>query len=60
MAGVRDPDRRTATTTRITPTAAKAAVFAGDRQGYQWWLEICRALDRRMASELAAGTGELG
>ena len=37
---------------------AEAAFFAGDRQGYQWWLEICRALDRRMASELAAGTAE--
>lgn len=36
---------------------AEAAFFAGDRQGYQWWLEICRALDRRMANELAAGTG---
>ena len=39
---------------------AEAAFFAGDRQGYQWWLEICRALDRRMASELAAGTGGFG
>ena len=42
---------------------AEAAFFAGDRQGYQWWLEICRALDRRMASELRAalttGHGEL-
>ena len=38
---------------------AEAAFFAGDRQGYQWWLEICRALDRRMAKELAAGTGGL-
>lgn len=37
---------------------AEAAFFAGDRQGYQWWLEICRALDRRMASELAANAGE--
>jgi len=33
---------------------AEAAFFAGDRQGYDWWLEICRALDRRMASELDA------
>lgn len=39
---------------------AEAAFFAGDRQGYQWWLEICRALDRRMARELAAGTGGQG
>ena len=36
---------------------AEAAFFAGDRQGYEWWLEICRALDRQMARELAAGTG---
>jgi len=28
---------------------AEAAFFAGDREGYQWWLEICRTLDRRMA-----------
>ena len=33
---------------------AEAAFFAGDRQGYQWWLEICRALDRAMARELDA------
>jgi hypothetical protein len=31
---------------------AEVAFFAGDRQGYQWWLEICRALDRRMAAEV--------
>ncbi len=31
---------------------AEAAFFAGDRQTYRWWLEICRALDRRMAGEL--------
>ncbi len=36
---------------------AESAFFAGDRQAYRWWLEICRALDRRMASELVAGTG---
>ena len=28
---------------------AVAAIEAGDRQTYEWWLEICRALDRRMA-----------
>ena len=33
---------------------AEAAFFADDRQSYQWWLEICRTLDRRMASELDA------
>ncbi|TIX50400.1 hypothetical protein [Alteraurantiacibacter aquimixticola] len=31
---------------------AKAARHAGDEQGYRWWLEICRTLDRRMAQEL--------
>ena len=40
---------------------AEAAIGAGDRQSYLWWLEICRALDRRMARELgSAFTGELG
>lgn len=40
---------------------AEAAMRAGDRRGYEWWLEICRALDRRMANELrSAFTGELG
>ncbi|WAT17987.1 hypothetical protein OZN62_13880 [Aurantiacibacter sp. MUD11] len=29
---------------------AVAAADAGDRQTFEWWLEICRALDRRMAS----------
>lgn len=33
---------------------AETAFFAGDRQSYQWWLEICRTLDRRMASELGS------
>lgn len=28
---------------------AMAAADAGDRQTFEWWLEICRALDRRMA-----------
>lgn len=40
---------------------AEAAHLAGDQQGYEWWLEICRTLDRRMASELgSAFAGELG
>jgi len=33
---------------------AGAAFFAGDRNAYQWWLAICRALDRRMAAAVAA------
>jgi hypothetical protein len=35
---------------------AEAAFFAGDRDAYRWWLNICRTLDRRMARELVAGT----
>ena len=34
---------------------AESAWFAGDRDGYRWWLGICRTLDRRLARELAAG-----
>lgn len=33
---------------------AERAFFASDRDGYQYWLEVCRALDRRMASAVAA------
>lgn len=36
---------------------AEAALSAGDRQGYLWWLEVCRALDRRTAGKLAAVVG---
>ena len=39
---------------------AEAAWFAGDRQGYRWWLGICRTLDGQMARELAAGTKDAG
>ncbi|OCC22810.1 hypothetical protein MB02_15510 [Croceicoccus estronivorus] len=35
---------------------AKAAFFAGDRKSYDWWLEICRRLDKRMARELSSET----
>lgn len=31
---------------------AESAGEAGDEQSYKYWLEICRALDRRMAKEL--------
>ncbi|ANU07657.1 hypothetical protein [Paraurantiacibacter namhicola] len=33
---------------------AEAAFFAGDRKAYDWWLGICRSLDRRMAKRLAS------
>jgi hypothetical protein len=29
---------------------AEDAIFAGDRDAYRWWLDICRTLDRRMAA----------
>lgn len=31
---------------------AESAFFAGDRLGYDWWLGICRALDKRIAGQL--------
>lgn len=31
---------------------AEAAFFAGDREAYDWWLGICRKLDRRIAGQL--------
>ena len=34
---------------------AEEAFFAGDREAYDWWLGICRQLDRRMARDCAAG-----
>ncbi|MGH6785724.1 MAG: hypothetical protein ACREBO_02750 [Novosphingobium sp.] len=34
---------------------AERAFFMGDRESYDWWLSVCRALDRRMAAKLADG-----
>jgi hypothetical protein len=31
---------------------AEQAFFAGDGRQYRYWLEICRALDRRMAEQV--------
>lgn len=31
---------------------AERAFFSGDRDTYQWWLGICRTLDRRLAASL--------
>ena len=39
-------------------TLAEQAFFADDREGYRWWLGICRALDRRMAGMLSDQTGQ--
>jgi len=33
---------------------AERAFFAGDRGQYDWWLSICRTLDRRMADAVKA------
>lgn len=35
---------------------AERAFFAGDRESYDWWLGICRALDARIARSLEQGT----
>jgi protein-tyrosine-phosphatase len=32
-------------------TRAQKAFFAGDRQAYDWWLGVCRTLDRRLAEQ---------
>jgi hypothetical protein len=34
---------------------AEAAFFANDRLAYDWWLAICRTLDKRLA-RLTEGT----
>ena len=36
---------------------AERALAGGDDEGYQWWRDICRALDRRMAAGLEKRTG---
>lgn len=36
---------------------AEGAFFSGDRETYDWWLSICRTLDRRMAEAVAAHIG---
>lgn len=38
---------------------AEQAFFAGDRASYDWWLAICRALDRRLAAGLVRRTDRL-
>ena len=35
---------------------AQAAFFAGKREAYDRWLQLCRILDRRMADQLARNT----
>ena len=36
---------------------AEKAFFAGDRPSYDWWIGICRTLDRRMAEEMDRRSG---
>ena len=36
---------------RAAREQAEQAFFAGDRQSYDWWLGVTRALDRRLALE---------
>lgn len=43
---------------RAARRQAERAFFAGDRAGYDWWLGICRTLDRRLAEELERHTCE--
>lgn len=38
---------------------AEQAFFAGDRTSYDWWLGICRTLDRRLAGRLERQTAGL-
>jgi len=37
---------------RVARAHAEDALFAGNRQSYDWWLGITRTLDRRLAEEL--------
>ena len=32
---------------------AEQAFFAGDRETYKWWLDLCAMLDRRLASSFS-------
>lgn len=36
---------------------AEAALIANDAQSFEWWLDVCRTLDRRTARELPADCG---
>ncbi len=37
---------------REARSQAERAFFAGDRESYDWWLGVCRALDARIARSL--------
>ncbi|HUQ12813.1 MAG TPA: hypothetical protein VM055_00875 [Novosphingobium sp.] len=38
---------------RHAQARAEAAFFAGEREGYRWWLAVTRTLDRKLALELS-------
>ncbi len=40
---------------RVARSKAESAFFAGDRAQYDWWLSLCRTLDRRLAAKTANG-----
>lgn len=37
---------------------AERAFLTGDRESYDWWLDVCLALDRRIAAELNRETAQ--
>lgn len=38
---------------------AEKAFFAGDREAYDWWLGVCRTLDRQLAVQFERATSEV-
>ncbi|MEQ8411384.1 MAG: hypothetical protein RIB52_07500 [Erythrobacter sp.] len=42
---------------RAARVRAEAAFFAGDRAAYDWWLEVTRTLDRRLAAQVPSQPG---
>lgn len=40
--------------------SAEAALEAGDTEGFEWWLSICRKLDRKMGESLARQAAAAG
>lgn len=38
---------------------AEKAFFAGDREAYDWWLGVCRTLDRQLATQFQRATAEV-
>ena len=38
---------------------AERAFFTGDREAYDWWLGVCRTLDRQLAAQFERATSEI-